>query len=122
VGHNLVRYEGEAQHYCPNEHACPPQITGRIEHFVGRKMMNIDGLGGETVVACWCVQGSSTTWPISTTCQGPIAGTGKGLGREERNQVIEGIAASKRIPFEQVLFAIGIRHVGETVAKKIARR
>lgn len=117
----LVRYEGEAQHYCPNEHACRPQITGRIEHFVGRKMMAIDGLGGETVaelVREGLINNVADLYDLTTD---QLLGLGKGWGTKSAEQVIAGIEASKRIPFEQVLFAIGIRHVGETVAKKIAR-
>ncbi|MBL7951554.1 MAG: NAD-dependent DNA ligase LigA [Flavobacteriales bacterium] len=117
----LVRYEGEAQHYCPNEHACPPQITGRIEHFVGRKMMAIDGLGGETVVElvkAGLIHNVADLYDLTNV---QLLALGKGWGAKSASQVITGIEASKRIPFEQVLFAIGIRHVGETVAKKIAR-
>lgn len=120
-GIELVRYEGEAQHYCPNEHACPPQITGRIEHFVGRKMMAIDGLGGETVVElvkAGLIRNVADLYDLTTE---QLLDLGKGWGSKSANQVIAGIEASKQIPFEQVLFAIGIRHVGETVAKKIAR-
>lgn len=117
----LVRYEGEAQHYCPNEHACPPQITGRIEHFVGRKMMAIDGLGGETVVELVRAGLIHNVADLYDLTKEQLLGLGKGWGEKSAGQVIEGIAASKAIPFEQVLFALGIRHVGETVAKKIAR-
>ena len=117
----LVRYEGEAQHYCPNEHACPPQITGRIEHFVGRKMMAIDGLGGETVAELVQVGLIHNVADLYDLKKEQLLQLGKGWGEKSAVQVIEGIEASKKIPFEQVLFAIGIRHVGETVAKKIAR-
>lgn len=120
-GTELVRYEGEAQHYCPNEHACPPQITGRIEHFVGRKMMAIDGLGGETVaelVREGLIGNVADLYDLTTE---QLLRLGKGWGTKSANQVIVGIEASKQVPFEQVLFAVGIRHVGETVAKKIAR-
>lgn len=120
-GTELVRYEGEAQHYCPNEHACPPQITGRIEHFVGRKMMDIDGLGGETVGVLVRAGLIHNVADLYTLEKDQLLQLGKGWGEKSSTQVIEGIAASKRIPFEQVLFAIGIRHVGETVAKKLAR-
>lgn len=120
-GTMLVRYAGEAQHYCPNEHACPPQITGRIEHFVGRKMMAIDGLGGETVaelVQAGLIHNVADLYDLT---KDQLLALGKGWGEKSASQVITGIAASKSIPFEQVLFALGIRHVGETVAKKIAR-
>ena len=117
----LVRYEGEAQHYCPNEHACPPQITGRIEHFVGRKMMAIEGLGGETVVQLVRAGLIHNVADLYDLKKEQLLDLGKGWGEKSASQVIDGIAASKTIPFEQVLFALGIRHVGETVAKKIAR-
>lgn len=120
-GTTLVRYEGEAQHYCPNEHACPPQITGRIEHFVGRKMMAIDGLGGETVVELVRAGLIHNVADLYDLRKDQLLALGKGWGEKSASQVIEGIAASRTIPFEQVLFALGIRHVGETVAKKIAR-
>ena len=120
-GTALVRYEGEAQHYCPNEHACPPQITGRIEHFVGRKMMAIDGLGGETVVELVRAGLIHNVADLYDLSKEQLLGLGKGWGEKSASHVIEGIAASKTILFEQVLFALGIRHVGETVAKKIAR-
>jgi DNA ligase (NAD+) len=120
-GTELVRYEGEAQHYCPNEHACSPQITGRIEHFVGRKMMAIDGLGGETVAELVREQLIHNVADLYDLSSERLLALGKGWGAKSANQVIAGIEASKQIPFEQVLFAIGIRHVGETVAKKIAR-
>ncbi len=120
-GTALVRYEGEAQHYCPNEHACPPQITGRIEHFVGRRMMNIDGLGGETVAELVKAGLIGNVADLYDLTKEQLLSLGKGWGEKSAAQVIEGIAASRDIPFEQVLFALGIRHVGETVAKKIAR-
>jgi DNA ligase (NAD+) len=120
-GTTLVRYEGEAQHYCPNEHACPPQITGRIEHFVGRKMMAIDGLGGETVAELVKAGLIGNVADLYDLTKEQLLSLGRGWGEKSANQVIDGIAASKAIPFEQVLFALGIRHVGETVAKKIAR-
>ena len=120
-GTSLVRYEGEAQHYCPNEHACPPQITGRIEHFVGRKMMAIDGLGGETVAELVQAGLIGNVADLYDLTKDQLLALGKGWGEKSASQVIDGIAASKSIPFEQVLFALGIRHVGETVAKKIAR-
>lgn len=120
-GTALVRYEGEAQHYCPNEHACPPQITGRIEHFVGRKMMAIDGLGGETVVELVRAGLVRDVADLYDLRKEQLLALGKGWGEKSAAQVIDGIAASRAVPFEQVLFALGIRHVGETVAKKIAR-
>ena len=120
-GTPLVRVEGEAQHYCPNEHACPPQIIGRIEHFVGRKMMAIEGLGGETVAELVREGLIHNVADLYDLTKEQLLALGRGWGVRSAQQVVEGIDASKRIPFEQVLFAIGIRHVGETVAKKIAR-
>lgn len=120
-GTHLVRDEGVAQHYCPNEHACPPQIIGRIEHFVGRKMMAIDGLGGETVAELVQAGLIHDVADLYDLAKEQLLGLGKGWGEKSASQVVEGIARSKTIPFEQVLFALGIRHVGETVAKKIAR-
>ena len=120
-GTTLVRYEGEAQHYCPNEHQCPPQIVGRIEHFVGRKMMAIDGLGGETVAELVQAKLINNVADLYDLRKQQLLALGKGWGEKSAAQVIEGVAGSKSVPFEQVLFALGIRHVGETVAKKIAR-
>ncbi|MBP7408019.1 MAG: NAD-dependent DNA ligase LigA [Flavobacteriales bacterium] len=120
-GTELIRLEGEAQHYCPNEHLCPPQITGRIEHFVGRRMMAIDGLGGETVQELVNARLIGNVADLYELKKEQLLELGKGWGEKSAQQVIAGIEASKKIPFEQVLFAIGIRHVGETVAKKIVR-
>ncbi|MBS1583793.1 MAG: NAD-dependent DNA ligase LigA [Bacteroidetes bacterium] len=120
-GTPLVRDEGEAQHYCPNEHACPPQITRRIEHFVSRRAMDIGGLGGETVEELFRAGLVHNVADLYDLTREQLLGLGKGWGEKSAQQVIDGIAASKAIPFEQVLFALGIRHVGETVAKKIAR-
>ncbi len=117
----LVRLEGEAQHYCPNEHQCPPQITRRIEHFVGRKAMNIDGLGGETVEELFRAGLVRNVADLYDLTEDRLLALGRGWGARSASQVVEGIAASRSIPFEQVLFALGIRHVGETVAKRIAR-
>jgi DNA ligase (NAD+) len=120
-GTSLVRLEGEAQHYCPNEHQCPPQITRRIEHFVARKAMNIDGLGGETVEELFRAGLIHNIADLYDLQVDRLLALGRGWGEKSARQVVEGIAASRSIPFEQVLFALGIRHVGETVAKKIAR-
>lgn len=117
----LVRIHGEAQHYCPNEHHCPPQITRRIEHFVSRKAMDIDGLGGETVEELFRAGLVRDSADLYTLTQERLLGLGKGWGERRARQVVEGIAASRAVPFERVLFALGIRHVGETVAKRIAR-
>ncbi|MCC6840263.1 MAG: NAD-dependent DNA ligase LigA [Flavobacteriales bacterium] len=120
-GTPLVRDEGEAQHYCPNEHGCPPQITRRIEHFVGRKAMDIGGLGGETVEALYQAKLIGNVADLYDLKQEQLLAMGKGWGERSTQLIIEGIAASRSVPFERVLFALGIRHVGETVAKKIAR-
>ena len=120
-GTPLVRDEGVAQHYCPNEHACPPQIVRRIEHFVARKAMDIDGLGGETVEALFQADLIHDVADLYDLNQAQLLELGKGWGERSTQLIIDGIAASKAIPFERVLFAMGIRHVGETVAKKIAR-
>jgi DNA ligase (NAD+) len=120
-GTPLVRYEGEAQHYCPNEHNCPPQIVRRIEHFVARKAMDIEGLGGETVEELFRSGLVRTVADLYSLDRERLLALGKGWGERSVQQVLEGIAASRVRPFERVLFAIGIRHVGETVARKIAR-
>lgn len=120
-GTPLVRDEGVAQHYCPNEHACPPQIVRRIEHFVGRRAMDIDGLGGETVETLFKAGLVRHVADLYDLDKAQLLGLGKGWGERSAEVIIEGIAASKAVPFERVLFALGIRHVGETVAKKIAR-
>lgn len=117
----LIRLEGEAQHYCPNEHQCPPQITRRIEHFVARKAMDIEGLGGETVEELFRARLVRNVADLYDLTEEQLLRLGKGWGEKSARQVVEGVAASRTIPFEQVLFALGIRHVGETVAKRIAR-
>ncbi|HRO38623.1 MAG TPA: NAD-dependent DNA ligase LigA [Flavobacteriales bacterium] len=120
-GTPLVRDEGEAQHYCPNEHGCPPQITRRIEHFVSRKAMDIGGLGAETVDALYQAGLVHNVADLYDLKQDQLLALGKGWGERSSQLIIAGIEASKSVPFEQVLFALGIRHVGEVVAKKIAR-
>lgn len=120
-GTPLIRLEGEAQHYCPNEHQCPPQITRRIEHFVARKAMDIEGLGGETVDELYRAGLIRNVADLYDLTIEQLLALGKGWGEKSARQVVEGVAASKAVPFEQVLFALGIRHVGETVARKIAR-
>ncbi len=120
-GTPLVRDEGEAQHYCPNEHACQPQIVRRIEHFVARKAMDIDGLGAETVQTLWQAGLLRNVADLYDLRPEQLLALGKGWGERSTQVIIEGIAASRKAPFGQVLYALGIRHVGETVAKKIAR-
>lgn len=120
-GTPLIRLEGEAQHYCPNEHQCPPQITRRIEHFVARKAMDIEGLGGETVEELFKAGLIGNVADLYALRKEDLLALGKGWGERSAELVVEGVARSREIPFERVLFAIGIRHVGETVAKKLAR-
>jgi DNA ligase (NAD+) len=117
----LVRDEGEAQHYCPNEHGCPPQITRRMEHFTSRRAMDIGGLGGETIETLFQAGLAKNVADLYDITKDQLLALGKGWGERSAGLVIEGIQASKAIPFERVLFALGIRHVGETVAKKLAR-
>lgn len=119
-GSKLVRYEGEAAHYCPNETACPPQIKGKIEHFICRKAMNIDGLGPETVDMFFRLGLIKNTADLYQLKADEIKGLDR-MGEKSAENIVNGIAASKEVPFERVLFALGIRFVGETVAKKIAK-
>mgnify|MGYP000918120255 CR=1 FL=1 len=120
-GTELMRSEGEANHYCPNENACAPQVIGRIEHFVSRKAMNIDSLGGETIVQLYkagLVNNIADLYDLKKEQVLPL----ERMAEKSANNLIDGIEASKNIPFERVLYAIGIRHVGETTAKKIAKK
>ncbi|WP_300698276.1 NAD-dependent DNA ligase LigA [Bacteroides sp.] len=119
-GSKLIRYEGEAAHYCPNETACPPQIKGKIEHFISRKAMNIDGLGPETVDMFFRLGLIKDTADLYLLKTDDIKGLDR-MGEKSAENIINGIAASIEVPFERVLFALGIRFVGETVAKKIAK-
>lgn len=119
-GAKLVRYEGEAAHYCPNSISCPPQIKGRIEHFVGRKAMNIDGLGTETIDQFFQAGLIKDIADIYTLKARDIARL-EGMGEKSASLIMRGIESSLNVPFERVLFAIGIRFVGETVAKILAR-
>jgi DNA ligase (NAD+) len=116
----LIRREGEVQHYCPNDSGCSPQIKGRIEHFIGRKAMDIDGLGAETVDVLvekgWI---SSYADLYDLTFEKLL--TLDRMAEKSADNLIKGLEASKIIPFERVLFALGIRFVGETVAKKLAK-
>ena len=115
----LIRIEGEAAHYCPNEDGCPPQIKGKIEHFVSRKAMNIDGLGEETVAVLYqnnLIKNISDIYNLKISDIAPL----ERFGTKSAENIINGAIASKQVPFERVLFALGIRYVGETVAKKLA--
>ncbi|MCG8182419.1 NAD-dependent DNA ligase LigA [Tenacibaculum piscium] len=116
----LVRSEGDAKHYCPNEFGCAPQITGRIQHFISRKAMDIDGLGGETVDLLrkeGLIQNYADLYDLKTEQIIPL----ERMAEKSAQNMIAGIEKSKEIPFEKVLFALGIRFVGETVAKKLAK-
>ncbi|PCJ82200.1 MAG: DNA ligase (NAD(+)) LigA [Bacteroidetes bacterium] len=119
-GTELVREEGEAAHYCPNKSSCPPQVQGRIVHFISRKAMNIDGLGAETViqlVEVGLVTDPSSLYELKAEDILPL----ERMAKKSVEKLLAGIEASKSVPFERVLFGLGIRYVGETVAKKLAR-
>lgn len=119
-GSKLVRYEGEAAHYCPNETACPPQIKGKIEHFISRRAMNIDGLGPETVDLFYqrgLIKDASDLYQLKAE---DIEGLER-MGKKSAENIIRSIEQSKSVPYERVLFALGIRFVGETVAKRLSR-
>ena len=116
----LVRKDGDAKHFCPNEFGCPTQITGRIQHFISRKAMNIDGLGAETVELLFrngLIQNYADLYELQEDQIVPL----ERMAEKSAKNMIHGIEVSKQIPFEKVLFALGIRFVGETVAKKLAR-
>ncbi|MCW3076510.1 MAG: ligase LigA, partial [Bacteroidetes bacterium] len=113
--------ESEAQHYCPNENFCPPQVKGKMEHFVSRKAMNIDSLGGETISQLFeagLLKNIADIYDLKKEQLLPL----ERMAEKSAQNLIEGIEKSKTVSFERVLFAIGIRHVGETSAKKIARK
>ena len=120
-GTPLVRVEGEAAWRCPNESGCPPQIKGKIEHFVSRKAMNIDGLGEETIDLFYQKGLLHNIADIYNLKAEDIAAQER-LGEKSAQNIIAGIEASKQVPWARVLFALGIRMVGETTAKKIARK
>lgn len=119
-GNKLIRYEGEAAWYCPNEVSCPPQIKGKIEHFISRKAMNIDGLGPETVDLFYRLGLISNISDLYQLTEDQINGLDR-MGKKTADNIIKGINQSKRVPFGRVIFALGIRFVGETVAKKLAK-
>ena len=119
-GAELVRFEGEAAHYCPNDSACPPQIKGRIEHFISRKAMNIDSLGPETIDDYYqrgLIRNFSDIYKLTVS---DICGVNKTRVKSAQ-KVVDGVKSTLQVPFERVVFAIGIRFVGETTAKLIAR-
>ncbi len=116
----LIRTKGDAKHYCPNEFGCAPQITGRIQHFISRKAMDIDGLGGETVDLLRkenLISNYADLYDLTTEQLVPL----ERMAEKSAQNIVAGIEKSKEIPFEKVLFALGIRFVGETVAKKLAK-
>ena len=118
-GSELVRYEGEAKHFCPNSAECKPQIIGRIVHFVGRKAMDIEGLGGETIELLWqngLIKNIADIYDLNPQQLAQLPR----LGDKSAANILEGVRQSKEVPFERVLFALGIRFVGETTAKYLA--
>ena len=118
-GTTLIRYDGEAAHYCPNDTLCPPQQKGKIEHFVSRKAMRIEGLGTETIALLFqngLLKNIADVYELKV----PDLARLEGLGLKSAYKIKESCEASKDVPFERVLFALGIRFVGETTAKKIA--
>ena len=119
-GTALVRKEGDAKHYCPNTYGCPPQIAGRIQHYISRKAMDIDGLGGETVHLLrkeGLIENYADLYDLKVEQVIPL----ERMAEKSAQNMIDGIQKSTAIPFEKVLYALGIRFVGETVAKKLAR-
>lgn len=119
-GNPLTRFDDEAAHYCTNEDSCPPQIKGKIEHFISRKAMNIEGLGPETVDQFFQEGMIANAADLYTLKETDIARLER-LGEKSAQNIIKGLEASKSVTFERVLFALGIRFVGETVAKKLAK-
>jgi DNA ligase (NAD+) len=116
----LVRKDGEAQHYCPNEQSCPPQVKGKIAHFISRKAMNIDGIGEETIEVLYdkgLIKDCSDLFQLNFDQLLDL----DRMGEKSANNMLKGIQEAKKIPFERVLFGLGIRFVGETVAKKLAQ-
>jgi len=115
-GSTLERVEGEAQHYCVNSADCPAQVRGRIEHFISRKAMNVDGLGKETVaqlVDAGLLRDVADLYALTADQLLPL----ERMAQKSVDNLLQSLVQSKAVPFERVLFALGIRHVGETVAK-----
>ena len=119
-GTPLVRTEGEAAFYCPDEDGCPPQIKGKMEHFVSRKAMDIDGLGEETIELLYSQKLIKGITDLYSLTKEQLAGLER-MGEKSAERILNGLEASKSVPFERVLFALGIRFVGETVAKTLAK-
>lgn len=116
----LIRGESEANHYCPNFYGCPPQIIGRIQHYISRKAMDIEGLGGETVALLYnngLVQNYADLYKLDVEDILPL----ERMAQKSAENLVNGVENSKKVPFERVLYALGIRFVGETVAKKLAK-
>src|SRR5690606_11112707 len=116
----LQRQPGEAQHFCPNLQHCPPQIVGRIQHFISRRALDIEGLGAETVTLLYqrgLIQNYADLYELRTEQIIPL----ERMAQKSADNLIAGIEKSKQIPFERVLYGLGIRYVGETVAKKLAK-
>ena len=116
----LIRNTGEANHYCPNFYGCPPQIIGRMQHFISRKAMDIEGLGGETIALLFnnnLVRNYADLYDLTVDQLLPL----ERMARKSADNLVKGVEASKQVPFERVLYALGIRYVGETVAKKLAK-
>jgi len=120
-GTALIRKEGEAAHYCPNEDGCPPQIKGKMEHFISRKAMNIDGLGSETIDLLYSENLIRNIADLYDLQKEQISRLER-LGDKSADRILKSLEESKQVPFEKVLFALGIRYVGETVAKILANR
>jgi DNA ligase (NAD+) len=119
-GTKLVRQEGEAAYYCPNEDSCPPQIKGKMEHFVGRKAMDIDGIGEETIELLYNEGLAKNICDLYLLEKQQLEKLDR-MAEKSAQRIIEGLEASKKVPFERVLFALGIRFVGETVAKTLVK-
>lgn len=116
----LIRHEGEANHYCPNYYGCPPQIIGRVQHYITRKAMDIEGLGGETVALLYqngLVHSYADLYDLKVEQLLPL----DRMAQKSAENLVNGVQKSKEVPFDRVLYALGIRYVGETVAKKLAK-
>ncbi len=116
----LVRKDGEVQHYCPNFYGCPPQVAGRIQHYISRKAMDIDGIGSETITLLYqnhLIESYADLYDLKVAQILPL----DRMAKKSAENIINGIENSKKVPFERVLFGLGIRYVGETVAKKLTK-
>ena len=120
-GTKLIRNEGEAAHYCPNEDGCPPQIKGKMEHFVSRKAMDIDGIGEETIELLYSQNLAKNIADLYELKKEQLENLDR-MAEKSAQRILDGLEASKKVPFERVLFALGIRFVGETVAKTLVNK